>query len=52
MTAYPEVIPKKCGSVRIDDNPTGTLEHVVFLSDLWLVPNFDLQCDERILDWR
>ena len=24
MTAYPEVIPKKCGSVRMGDNPPGT----------------------------
>jgi hypothetical protein len=23
ITAYPEVIPKKCGSVRIGDDPTG-----------------------------
>jgi hypothetical protein len=26
MTAYPEVIPKKCGSVRIGDNPLMTKE--------------------------
>jgi hypothetical protein len=23
VTGYPEVIPKKCGSVRIGDDPTG-----------------------------
>ncbi len=28
---------KKRGSVRIGDDPTGALEHVVFLSDLWVL---------------
>ena len=30
ITAYLEVIPQKCGSVRMGDHPTGTLKSELF----------------------
>jgi hypothetical protein len=35
VTAYPEVIPKKCGSVRVGDKPTGRLLDAFAVDFLW-----------------